>query len=417
MFENKKILVIDDDPGIRESYQSILSPKQSEDIFSEGASLFGDSEHDNRQNHQLQFDLTLAKNGNEALTRIKTIVAEKQHFAVAFIDIKMPGINGAETAKRIWKIDSHIKIVIVTAYSEYTPDDIVNITGRDDIFYLRKPFNPEEIKQFARSLTRQWTLEKERVHLQNELEKTNASLESLVEQRTVELAEAHNKLKKLDQEKLIFLRYLSHEMNTPLNWIGMTQIINREELSNENLEFLDLVGKGFNRLKAFTKTALSYFDLAETDIKLTIEKVSLPSIVSDLINQKRESLKSRQLEIKTNFENLQIIDADSAYLRDVLAILIDNAISFSKPGSQIDIYTETNQNNIKLVVSDNGKGIEKEDLLNIFKPFTIEEFKRREGGYGLNLPKTKLICNIHGWNIRAESKGKENGTKFIIEIE
>ena len=56
----------------------------------------------------------------------------------------MPGIDGAETAKQIWHIDPAIKIVIVTAYSDYTPDDIVRLVGREDLFYLRKPFNPAE---------------------------------------------------------------------------------------------------------------------------------------------------------------------------------------------------------------------------------------------------------------------------------
>jgi sigma-B regulation protein RsbU (phosphoserine phosphatase) len=81
----------------------------------------------------------------------------------------MPGIDGAETAKQIWRLDPDIKIVIVTAYSDYTPDDIVNLVEREDLFYLRKPFNPAEIRQFARALTNQWELERDKEWLSAEL--------------------------------------------------------------------------------------------------------------------------------------------------------------------------------------------------------------------------------------------------------
>ena len=74
----------------------------------------------------------------------------------------MPGMNGAETVREIWKIDPNMKVVIVTAFSDILPDEIVGIVGREDIFYLRKPFNPQEIRQFARALCSQWDFDRER---------------------------------------------------------------------------------------------------------------------------------------------------------------------------------------------------------------------------------------------------------------
>jgi CheY-like chemotaxis protein len=102
-------------------------------------------------------------------------------FAVAFIDMNMPGIDGAETSRRIWMLDPQVKIVIVTAFSEYKPCDIINIAQRDDLFYLRKfylrkPFNTDEIKQFARALSNQWHVERDREILATRLEKANAEL-------------------------------------------------------------------------------------------------------------------------------------------------------------------------------------------------------------------------------------------------
>jgi len=91
---------------------------------------------------------------------VREAVERGRPFELAFVDMKMPGMNGAETAREIWRIDSGIKIVIVTAFSEVSPDEMVQVTAREDLFYLRKPFNPEEIRQFARALCRQRDLER-----------------------------------------------------------------------------------------------------------------------------------------------------------------------------------------------------------------------------------------------------------------
>ncbi len=165
MTENNRILIIDDDPGVRDSYKEILFPVPKEEVLQKGALLFGEPGQQHEEIERQQYDLTFAEKGEEGVEAVKKAIEEKSPLALAFIDMKMYGIDGAETSKRIWAIDPDIKIVIVTAYSEYTPDDIIRVTGRDDIFYLRKPFNPEEIRQFARVLTNEWNLERERKSL------------------------------------------------------------------------------------------------------------------------------------------------------------------------------------------------------------------------------------------------------------
>jgi sigma-B regulation protein RsbU (phosphoserine phosphatase) len=160
--KNKKILIIDDDPGVRESYDQILSTNPMSDIMAKGRDLFAEEDQNSGVAPSLQYDITLTDCGEAGVSAVQEAVSRQSHFAAAFIDMMMPGIDGAETAKQIWRIDPDIKIVIVTAYSDYTPDDIVRLVGREDLFYLRKPFNPAEIRQFARALTNQWVLEREK---------------------------------------------------------------------------------------------------------------------------------------------------------------------------------------------------------------------------------------------------------------
>jgi len=167
--QNRRILIIDDDPGVRDSYDQILASKPVSDVMSKGKDLFAEKDEDSGAKPSRQYDITLTDCGEAGVSAVQEAVSRQSPFAAAFIDMMMPGIDGAETAKQIWRIDPDIKIVIVTAYSDYTPDDIVNLVGREDLFYLRKPFNPSEIRQFARALTNQWELEREKQMLSAEL--------------------------------------------------------------------------------------------------------------------------------------------------------------------------------------------------------------------------------------------------------
>jgi len=166
-----KILIVDDDPGVRDSYRQILSPSPALDFIEKGAQLFDGKDRKTRATSDPLYDITLTDRGEAGVAAVGHAASTRTPFAVAFVDMMMPGIDGAETAKRIWQIDPAIKIVIVTAYSDHTPDDIVGLVGREDLFYLRKPFNPAEIRQFAKALTNQWRLERERELLSAKLER------------------------------------------------------------------------------------------------------------------------------------------------------------------------------------------------------------------------------------------------------
>jgi len=186
---NAKILVVDDDSGVRDSYYQILASPPSPDIMAKGLQLFNETNQAAEENLRRQYDITLAASGEEGIAVVEKALSSQIHFAAAFVDMMMPGIDGAETAKRIWDLDPDIKIVIVTAYSEQTPDDIVRKVQREDLFYLRKPFNPAEIRQFARALTKQWNLEQERQILSAELGLANQQLKRYAEDLTNTLLE------------------------------------------------------------------------------------------------------------------------------------------------------------------------------------------------------------------------------------
>ncbi|MBF0243349.1 MAG: response regulator, partial [Desulfamplus sp.] len=228
MEENKRILVVDDDEGIRGTYQSIFTPEQESDILQTGAYLFDInlSREQKRQKQKrrktIDYQLSMAENGNQGIELVKLSLNENSPYAVAFIDMKMPGINGAETSKLIWEIDPKIRIVIVTAYSEYTPDDIIAIAGRDDIFYLRKPFNHEEILQFARALTNEWNLEQKQDVLKIELKAANQALEDMNKNLKAQVEKQAALIVQTDKMASVGLLAagVAHEINNPLSFIN-----------------------------------------------------------------------------------------------------------------------------------------------------------------------------------------------------
>ena len=165
-----RILVVDDEPAILSLYQETLQPESN-------------------PNH---FDLTLCSQAEDALDAFRTAVEEGKHFAVTFLDLRMPpGPDGIWLAERIRALDPYTEIVMVTGYSDTstTPDKIASrVPPTDKLLYLQKPFHNLEIQHFAASLSTKWLGE-------IELRKIRNDLEGRIEQRTIELIKLNEQLK------------------------------------------------------------------------------------------------------------------------------------------------------------------------------------------------------------------------------
>ncbi|MDM8537706.1 HD domain-containing protein [Desulfobacterales bacterium HSG17] len=186
---NRKLLFVDDEKGVRESYERIFSISPIDNALEKGSLLFGGETGEHSTPDVAEYDLAFAENGEDAVQMVRDSISENDPFAVAFIDMKMPGIDGAETSRQIWEIDKRLKIVIVTAFTEYSPEDIIHKAKRDDLFYLNKPFRSNEIRQFARTLTSHWNSERNREY---ELNKAHDTLQDAYQdtiQRLVSAAE------------------------------------------------------------------------------------------------------------------------------------------------------------------------------------------------------------------------------------
>src|SRR5258706_5959251 len=152
---NTSVLVIDDEEMVSDNIEEILVAKkhsaesQSVDI---AASILFDSPTPSlltpRTSNIPNFTVHKASNGMEGLELVKKSVAAGTPYAVIFLDMRMPGWDGMETAEQIRKIDTKAEIIFVTAFSDNSIDDIVARAGQNVGFHC-KPYASEEITQLA----------------------------------------------------------------------------------------------------------------------------------------------------------------------------------------------------------------------------------------------------------------------------
>ncbi len=153
------ILIVDDNTAIHQDFKRILMAEDGAGNFdAEHAAFFGTKAQQAGTRHH--FRLEFASQGQEALEKVTSAVREGNRFAVVFMDVRMPpGWDGIETAKRLWEQDPDLQIVICTAYSDYSWNDMVEQLGQTDkLLILRKPFDVIEAEQAAHAFSKKWAL-------------------------------------------------------------------------------------------------------------------------------------------------------------------------------------------------------------------------------------------------------------------
>ncbi len=185
---NRRILIVDDNPAIHDDFRKILCPVELDtaEIEDLRAALFDRTPKAVTDDY---FELTSAFQGQEALELVKRSVADEQPFAMAFLDVRMPpGWDGIETAARLWEVCPDLQLVICTAYSDYSWDEMrARLRQPDGLVILKKPFDNVEVQQLAHALTKKW-------HLNGQAMLKMAELEKMVQQRTKELANSNESL-------------------------------------------------------------------------------------------------------------------------------------------------------------------------------------------------------------------------------
>ncbi len=186
------IMIIDDNPSIHQDFIKVLTASNTKSeldhldkqLFNEESSL-NESCSPEIECFLPKFIFNTACQGQEAIEKIQKDMKKGIHYALAFVDIRMPpGWDGIETIKRMWEIDPDIQVVICTAYSDYSWEETVKQLGMgDNYLILKKPFDVVAVRQLACALTRKWILANNSKHHEKILRQT-------VEERTESLQQS-----------------------------------------------------------------------------------------------------------------------------------------------------------------------------------------------------------------------------------
>lgn len=153
---NTRVLVIDDEEMVRDNIEEILVPRiKSNELVDSAANILFDEEEfpiEHRSSNIPKFTVEKASNGAEGLEMVRKSIEIGMPYAVIFLDMRMPGWDGLETATKIREIETKAEIIFVTAYSDTSIEDIVSKAGQN-VGYHCKPYASEEIIQLATKAT------------------------------------------------------------------------------------------------------------------------------------------------------------------------------------------------------------------------------------------------------------------------
>jgi PAS domain S-box-containing protein len=312
-------------------------------------------------------------------------------------------------------------IPVEVSLSHYKKEDelfviafIVDITRR------------KEIEQ--NMLDQQKQLEK----VSNEIRKLNTELEVKVEERTMilkealqrleqsqtELSEALDKEKQLSEIKSRFVSMASHEFRTPLSTVlssaSLLEKYKTAEEQDKRSRHIDKIKNSVRHLNDILEDFLSLGKLDEGKVESHAGEFDLQEFISETMDDMKGLLKEDQ-HFELDYDGCTIIFSDKKLLKNILINLITNAIKFSDKGSKISIGTKANKDEAVISIADQGIGIAEEDQLHLFSSFFRGANATNIRGTGLGLHIVKRYIDLMGGSVQLNSR-LDQGTTITFTI-
>jgi len=226
--------------------------------------------------------------------------------------------------------------------------------------------------------------------------------------------------KKLSNIKNDFINNMTHELKTPISTISLaSQMLRDNTVTNTPKTIEHISGIIFQESKRLTTQVEKVLQMAvfnEGKLKLKFKEVNINNLINSVVLNFELRVKSKNGELTTELNaDPAVIKADDVHLTNVLFNLLDNAVKYSKDEPKITISTELKDQYLVLAVKDQGIGIQKEHVGQIFERFyrvptgNVHDVK----GFGLGLSYVKIITEAHHGQIKVES-APNKGTKFMI---
>lgn len=390
---------------------------------------------DDNENNLLSIEVALEKekyefyratSGREALR----ILLKEEDFTLILLDVKMPIMDGYETAELIYQRDKfkNIPIIFITAH-DYEEAAVFKGYRAGAVDFIRKPFNPEILRSkvavFTELYRKNQLLRQQEEKLQainSELLKLNHELEKRVLERTVELEKLNVELTALNSSKDKFLSVISHDLRNPLtSLLASSANLDRdaEKLRPEQIRmFSSIINRTSQKILNQLNELVDWAKEQREKTYFNPQKFELRKGVEESL----ELLKASALQKRIQLDNLVpgeiYLHADAMMFRSILQNLVTNAIKFTPEGGKnVTVSATRKDNKIEICVQDFGVGMSKETTDRLFNKVesTSHAGTNSEKGTGLGLLLVRDFVIQHGGTIHVNSD-PHNGTCFLFTL-
>lgn len=377
-----------------------------------------------------------ANSGRQALK----ILLQELDFALILMDVKMPNLNGFETASLIYERDKlkHIPIIFITA-NNFGDENAYKGYQAGAVDYIYKPINPNVLRAKVSVLIDLYKKNRQLVYQEQKLVAINRSLESEIAERKASeekikqlnhrLLENITSLESANRDLDRFAFMASHDLQEPLRKIRVFS----DRLYHKYKELLDDDGRGnLNRIQQAAERMQALITDILTFSKISAEKITftncdLKTLIKDVLTDVDEEVKEKKATIEV--DDLYTIQANPVLIRPLFFNLIHNALKYSKkdvtPVIRIRSELSTVGNGqggaqalsqyCRIYIEDNGIGFDQKYAEEIFGMFKRLHRHADFEGTGIGLALCKKIVEQHKGYISARSKINE-GSTFIVSL-
>lgn len=369
--ETLKILVVDDEAGIRSGIERILRNFTVSYPFLED---------------DFAYKIIEAETGEKAIE-----IIDNENVDIILLDNKLPGILGIEVLEYINKINYNAAVMMITSYASL--DLAIKATKNGAYNFVPKPFTPQELKTSIESITK---------HL-------------FLKRMTSKMKEEGKQL------RFQFLSVLSHELKSPINAVEGYLKIMQEQQAGKNLDdYQAMIDRSIIRINGMRNLIMDLLDLTKLESKnkkRQTKEIDFQEI-SQLTIQSIEPLAiQKNIKINSTVNKDAHLDADEEEIEIILNNLLSNAVKYNKENGTVNLIIKQQGSELKIIVQDTGIGMTKENISMLFKEFVrIKNEKTRNiTGSGLGLSIMKKMVDLYNGKIEVKSTPDE-GSTFTVSI-
>jgi light-regulated signal transduction histidine kinase (bacteriophytochrome) len=377
-----------------------------------------------------------ATSGRQALK----ILLTEYDFALILMDVKMPNLNGFETASLIYEREKlkHIPIIFITA-NNFGDENIYKGYQSGAVDYIYKPINPDVLRAKVSVLIDLYKKNRQLLAQEQRLVAINKSLEMEIKERKA----SEEKVKQLNRQLLENIASLesankdldrfafmaSHDLQEPLRKIRMFSdrlfLKYRDMLDDDGKTNIHRIQKAAERMQALITDILTFS-------KISVDKPSfvesdLNNLVGEILQEMDEELRAKKAKVLV--DKLPLLSINPSLMKPLFHNLIGNALKYSKKDvdpliritsdvtGQLNgkVVKDPNYKYYRIFIEDNGIGFDQKYAEEIFGMFKRLHHNTEFEGTGIGLALCKKIVEQHKGYISARSKVNE-GSTFIISI-